>query len=108
MKTRTVRRSPRESESYHRTLLREQARSGQSVREFAAARGLSAATLYAWRRRLGLTRSRRLIEVAITAGPPRAASGGLVLQLFGRHRLELPREVSDDELARLLRVLSSC
>ncbi len=108
MKTRTVRRSSRESESYHRTLLREQARSGQSVRGFAATRGLSAATLYSWRRRLGLTRGRRLIEVAITDSPPRPSRGGLVLQLFGRHRLELPADVSDDELARLLRVLSSC
>ena len=107
MKTWTVRRSPRESESYHRRLLRAQGRSGQSVRAFAAARGLSAATLYAWRRRLGLTRG-RLIEVAITDGPPRPASGGLVLQLFGRHPLLLPRDLADDEWARLLRMLSSC
>lgn len=111
MKTRTPRRSLRESETYHRALLREQVRSGQTVRDFAADRGLSAATLYAWRRRLGLTHARgggRLLEVAVTDSPATAAGRGLRLELFGRHRLELPADLSDDELLRVLRALAAC
>jgi len=53
---------------HYAALLSEQERSGQSVRAFALARGLSPLTLYVWRRKLGRTRRRR-------AG---AASSGLV------------------------------
>lgn len=112
MKTRLPRRSPRESEIHHRRLLREQSRSGQSVRDFAADRGLSAATLYAWRRRLGLARPHggrgHLLQVAVVDEPVAAPRTGLVLALFGRHRLELPRDVSHDELLAVLRALSAC
>jgi transposase-like protein len=112
MKTTPARRSPQESETYRRRLLRDQERSGQSVRDFAAERGLSCATLYAWRRRLGLARphgaGRRLLEVALVESQEHAPRSGLVLQLFGRHRLELPRDVSHDELLALLRALSAC
>src|SRR5688572_33001372 len=54
---RAARRGP--GEVYYRALLREQESSGQSLRSFARARGLSAWTLYGWRARLGRTRSRR-------------------------------------------------
>jgi hypothetical protein len=109
MKTSASPRSSVETDTSRRAVLAAQARSGLSVPDFAAARGLSPATLYAWRRRLGLTRphhGRRLLEVAVA--PPSVPRGGLVLHLFGRHRLELPPDVGDDELLRLLRLLSSC
>jgi hypothetical protein len=107
MQTPRSSRSLPDTDASRRALLDEQARSGLSVLEFAAARGLSPATLYAWRRRLGLTRprrGRRLLEVAVTP-PPR---DGLVLELFGRHRLELPRDVAHDELLVVLRALAAC
>jgi hypothetical protein len=100
-------RSSGETDTSRRAVLAAQARSGLSVPDFAAARGLSPATLYAWRRRLGLTRprgGRRLLEVAVAPAP----RGSLVFQLFGRHRLELPADVGDDELVRLLRALAAC
>lgn len=109
MKTSSFQRSSFATDSSRRALLAEQSRSGLSVPDFAAARGLSPATVYAWRRRFGLTRlrgRRRLVEVAVT--PPPAPRGGLVVHLFGRHRLELPADIDDDELLRVLRLLASC
>jgi transposase-like protein len=49
---------PAETDTSRRAVLAAQARSGLSVPGFAAAHGLSPATLYAWRRRLELTRPR--------------------------------------------------
>jgi hypothetical protein len=126
MKSKAPRRSGSDTEKYYRDLLREQSRSGQSVRAFAAARGLSAWTLYGWRQRLGLARSRtqpasragvapkswaptsRLVEVRLGGERPEERRAGLVLHVFGRHRLELPADLAEDDLRRLVRALSPC
>lgn len=123
MKTKTRRRSPSGTEKHYRSLLAELARSGQSVREFAAEHGVSPWTLYTWRSRLGLSRGRavgpaarrgtgkpaaRLLEVSV-AEPRRGEDhSGLVLYVDDRHRLELPRDFAEDDLRRVVRALSTC
>ena len=115
MKRRNSHRSRSGLEEHYRSLFDELAASGQSLRAFARQRGLSAWTLYGWRRRLGLSRLRkardpptpRLLEVDVrpTNGAP---GGGMVLHLFGRHRVELAPGFAEDELRRIVRALSSC
>lgn len=124
MRPKRRRRVPSGTERHYRSLLAELARSGQSVREFAREQGLSPWTLYTWRSRLGLARGRasrrkaaggsgksatgRLLEVSVAAASPPGESQGLVLCVHGRHRLELPRDIAEADLVRILRALSSC
>jgi hypothetical protein len=126
MKSKAPHRSGSDTEKYYRGLLREQSRSGQSVRAFAAARGLSAWTLDGWRQRLGLARSRtqpesragvapkswaptsRLVEVCLGEATPAERPSGLVLHVFGRHRVELPTDFAEDDVRRLVRALAPC
>lgn len=61
---RTRRRDP-ELERFWRRATREQARSGQSVRQYCEAHGLSAANWYAWRREI----AKRDGHVANAASP---------------------------------------
>jgi len=122
MKHKTSRGSPSATEERYRSLFGELAQSGQSLRAFAAERGLSAATLYAWRRKLGLARRRgagrgaafdaqphpRLIEVGLRESGRSSSGTNLVLYLFGRHRIEVPAGFAEDDLRRLVRSLSAC
>jgi transposase-like protein len=100
---------------HYRALLAEQARSELSVTEFAGEVGLSAATLYAWRRRLSGSRAqdrepgRELLEVQIADGErPAARPSPVVLTVDGRLRIELEADFDDGALERLLRLLSRC
>jgi len=122
MKTKSPRRSSPAAEEHYRSLFTELSQSGQTVRSFATSRGLSAATLYAWRRRLGLANRRRpdptgsdaslvtprLLEVGLReVGGPRVGSG-IVLYLFDRHRVEVPAGFAEEDLRRLVHVLAAC
>lgn len=99
-------------------VLQRQAKSGLSVAECAARAGVSAWTLYQWRRRLaapgnGGESRPRLVEVAITRdgpGPrPEVEAEGLTLHLDrGRRIVTLPRGFDTDDLRRLIGVLESC
>lgn len=115
MKKKPAHRSGSELRARYRALFDELAESGQSLRAFARQRGLSEWTLYAWRRRLGLAGVRkpaqpppRLLEVKVFPGDTGVTRGGMILHLSGRHRVELPPGFTEEELRRLLRVLSSC
>ncbi len=98
--------------SWYASILEEQAWSGQSVTEFAAGAGISAWTLYEWRRRLSRAvngreaQTARLVEVAVVqkerlTAPP---TGSSALELSagpqqgldgtGRRRLAHRAEVS--------------
>jgi transposase-like protein len=97
--------------------LAEQASSGLSVAEYAEAIGVTASTLYQWRRRLaegeGAGRARSpfgLVEVAIEddRGSVEAEAEHLVIRLEGGRRIEVPADFDDAELRRLVRVLESC
>lgn len=93
------------AESKWRALIAEQERSGQSVREFAAARGVAAGTLYWWRSRLR-DPSEDLVRVAVVEGAVADSSwcGSFELQL-GDVTLRIPAGFDDGDLRRLLQAL---
>ena len=99
--------------SWYASILEEQARSGRSVTEFAARTGISAWSLYQWRRRLSRAGSRRgeqaprLVEVAVVQ-EERSRARHLRVRLRSGHRVDVPAGFNDAELRRLLGVLESC
>lgn len=106
-------------EAYYRELLSEQEASGQSLRAFAAERGLSPWTLYAWRVKLGRTRPRRgsrrgepkdsdssFVAVDVVGGA-RGVSDIEVVLADGC-RVCLPRDIAIEKLTQLVRSLRSC
>ena len=102
----------REREAYYEGLLDEQEESGLSVAAFAEETGLSAATLYSWRRRLGRAARRggatALVEVCVSddAGV-REAPGRMAVAVAGA-RIELDANFDESALERLLGVLGRC
>jgi hypothetical protein len=98
--------------AWYEALLERHAESGLSVAEFAARAGLSAWTLYQWRRRLSKgakpqAASARLVEVSVV--PAAVARGsGLAVELRSGHRIEVGGGFDDHELKRLIGVLESC
>lgn len=86
-----------------------------SVTEFAEQAGVSAWTLYDWRRRLSCSVAAEaapakvdLIEVSI-ARSGSAPGGGMVVRLGDGHRsIAVPPGFDGDELRRLVSVLESC
>lgn len=85
-------------------LIAEQERSRQSAREFAAARGVAAGTVYWWRSRLR-DRSQGMVRVAVVDGAEAgSARGGFELQL-GDITVRVPAGFDDVELRRLLQAL---
>lgn len=98
---------------WYASILEEQARTGQSMTEFAARTGISAWTLYQWRRRLYGASGRhdlpapRLVEVAVVQ-KELSRSRHLRVRLPSGHRIDVPAGSDDAELRRLLGVLESC
>ena len=107
-------RSRADLAAYYERLLDEQKRSGLSVVEFAKEVGVSSATLYSWRRRLGGGRGDRpsdgaLVEVHVTDQlDPAALPAPMVLSIDGRVRIELEESFDEGALERLLSVLARC
>jgi transposase-like protein len=104
---------PDDLEAYYGELLDEQEESGLSVAAFATEVGLSAATLYSWRRRLGRAGTRgggaALIEISVK-GEERSygSQGRMVLAVSDGVRIELDAEFDESALERLLGVLDRC
>lgn len=109
--------------SWYAAILEDQEASGMSVAAYADEVGVSAATLYQWRRRLegedGAQQSANsdspdpdLIEVLLATQPEAPLrsldSTGLTVHLGGSRRIEVPQNFDADELKRLVRVLESC
>lgn len=97
---------------WYRALLERQAESGLSVTDFAASAGVSAWTLYEWRRRLagssgGRDTAPRLVELAVVPASEPAGTG-IRVDLRSGHRLEVRAGFDDHELRRLIGVLESC
>lgn len=118
--TTTIRRGRRgRGEAYYRQLLTEQEASGQSLRAFAAERGLSPWTLYGWRVKLGRARPRRGSR---RAEPKESGSGFVAVDVVGGARgvsdievvladgcrVCLPRDMAIEKLTQLVRALRSC
>lgn len=103
-----------EREGYYEALLDEQEESGLSVAAFAEEAGLSAATLYSWRRRLGRSATRArgsngLLEVCVSGDEGSGeASGRMILTVAGETRIELEADFVESALERLLGVLDRC
>jgi hypothetical protein len=100
--------------AWYSAALDAQAASGLSVAAYAERVGVSAWTLYQWRRRLSSSTGRRrrhanLVEVTI-ARPSRATGGGCLVVLVneGRRSIEVPRGFDTDELRRVVTALESC
>ena len=103
--------SRKERAAWYGAVLEAQARSGLSVCDYAERIGVTATTLYWWRRRLGQGGGARdpvsLVEVAV-AGPEGSGEAMVVRLSDGRHSIEVPRGFDDDALRRLIGVLESC
>jgi len=108
-------------EAYYQRLLSEQESSGQSLRAFAAERGLSAWTLYGWRGKLGRSKRRYPLEdsaskeggfvaVDVVAGsrPAEEVASGFEVVLADGCCVRAPRDITIARLAELVRALRSC
>ena len=108
-------------EAYYRKILAEQESSGQSLRAFAAERGLSPWTLYGWRVKLGRSRRRRRVEsvaskeggfvaVDLVAGsrPAEEVASGFEVVFADGCCVRVPRDITIARLAELVRALRSC
>lgn len=107
--------------AWYRTVLVEQARSGVSVDEAAGLVGVTATTLYAWRRRLGPLAPAAdvpapgLVCVRVRRSPASAppeteesSKAGIVLHLGAGRSIEVTPTFNVDALRRLVEALESC
>jgi len=107
--------------AWYQAVLSEQQRCGVNVVEAANAVGVTTTTLYAWRRRLGVTPSSAevtapgLVQVRVQRSAERTmhASGsssraGVVLHLGAGRSVELTPTFDVDCLQRLIGVLEAC
>lgn len=106
--------------AWYESVLAEQERSGLSVADFANRIGVNAVTLYAWRRRLAGSASRKrsrrtaagLVQVRVVAdeqpAQPATAAAPLVVRIGRNRGIEVPAGFDAAELARLIGVLESC
>lgn len=94
------------AEARWRSLILAQQRSGSSVREFAAARGISAVTFYWWRRRLR-QREGDLVAVQVVdrAMKPAGHGSGFELRIGDAMTLQIPPGFDEAELRRVVQVL---
>ena len=103
--------SRKERAAWYGAVLEAQARSGLSVCDYADRIGVTATTLYWWRRRLGQRGGVRhpvsLVEVAV-AGTECSGEALVVRLSDGRRTIEVPRGFDGDDLRRLIAVLESC
>jgi transcriptional regulator with XRE-family HTH domain len=103
-------------EGWYSTALQQEKARGLSVAALAKELGVTATTLYQWRRRLsGKGRRRRartgptgLVEVTVDRAAPGAGAGTFVVRLAGDRRIEVPGTFEDVALRRLIAVLESC
>ena len=104
--------------SWYAAALAEQESSGLSVAEYADEIGVTATTLYQWRRRLavrGREGRRRpgspagLVEVTVERGTLAANDAEtFIVRLGGERSIEVPPRFDTAELGRLVTLLESC
>ena len=123
-------RSKSETEKFYRELIAEQKRSGQTIRAFAEARGVSAGTLSSWRHHLKKRDAEKaqaeekaskpaFVPVSVTKKAPVAprpqpkpvptTSRGVYEVVLGPGRvLRLPADFDEQRVAALMRAVASC
>ncbi len=107
--------------SWYAAVLEEQEKSGLSVASFASKIGVTSATLYQWRRRLGAQAEVNedenavhagstggLIQVTLKESSPPTARDHFVVHLGSSHRVEVPQDFHPSALEQLLTILGSC
>lgn len=107
--------------AWYQAVLSEQQRCGVSVVEAANAVGVTTTTLYAWRRRLGVTPSSAevtapgLVQVRVQRSPEwtmhangSSSRSGVVLQLGDGRSVELAPTFDVECLRRLIGALEAC
>lgn len=98
--------------AWYEAIIDEQERSGLSVTEAAEEVGVTAATLYSWKRRLcraDTEVARSLVRVHVPDAEYRpSTSATLVLRLRQGRAIEIPDGFDADELARLIAVVDAC
>ncbi len=100
--------SPRWTEAEARAVLKELARSGQSVRQFAEEHGLDPQRVYLWRRRVAggdRTTFREVVVPARLAASTEAQGSAFELTLASGVRICVPPSFDAEALTRLLEVL---
>ncbi len=102
---------------WYAAALAEQESSGASVAHFAEELGVTATTLYQWRRRLASGSHRRhqarsapigLVEVTVDRDVTASDIEPLVVRLGPDRGIEVPRSFDESDLRRLVAVLESC
>jgi len=98
----------KKTEAKWRRLIAAQSRSGLTVREFAAAQGVTAATLYWWRSKLRRGRA-PLVPVRVVEQEPGHQGGGasssFELQVDGAVTVRVSAGFDEAELRLLIRAL---
>lgn len=121
-----TKRSKAETERFYRRLVREQERSGLTIRAFARSRGMAAGTLSFWRHELrqrdaAAARDKsaepQFVPVHVLAdeapsgvrSPAASSRRSSYEVLLGRGRvLRLPPDFDDSRVAALVRAVASC
>jgi transposase-like protein len=105
--------------SWYGAILEQHADSGLSLKAYAERVGISAWTLYDWRRRLErdddgegggepMAQEPTLVEIAVTS-TERGSTTGLVVRVNeDRRSIVVPAGFDGDELRRVVTVLESC
>jgi hypothetical protein len=99
------------TEAKWRALIAEQEGSGLTARAFAASRGITAATLYWWRSRLGQRRASsdlvpvEIVEHGVSVETRRATGVDFQVQLESGTTLHVPAGFDEGDLRRLVRAL---
>lgn len=104
--------------AWYSSVLEEQSQSDLSVAEYAELVGVTAATLYSWRRRLGSNRRPSgppagLVEVRVRpndapSDPTPNLAPALVVRLDRGRSIEVPFGFDAEHLERLLEVIDRC
>jgi transposase-like protein len=107
-----ARKAKGRGDAERRRILTELEASGQSVASFARQRGLSAWTLYDWRRRLGSSERPEAAPepgfVQVVVKPERQVAAPIQVELPTGARIHVPPGFDEAELRRLVEVLFSC
>lgn len=121
MKKHAGRRTSADRAEHYRRLLAAHEESGQSLRAFAASRGVSEWTLYAWRRRFRLEKEEkaeredarsapadRLVGVQVVGERSRPAAARFAIELRCERRIEVRDGFDERELTRLIEAVERC
>ena len=111
-------RGRKERVAWYAAALERQAGSGLSVAAYAARIGVTAATLYQWKKRLveqaensvevNSAQSNGLIRVAVPNCPSAQAPEKFLVHLSSSRSIEVPQDFNTAALERLLGIVQAC